>query len=138
LLKMLWVTAALCLLLAAPALAMASDYSLVVNGTLIYPDVPLAVEGVKVLVPLRAVAEATGATVQYVDNERELIISRPGLEVTLWLDNYAGFKNGSPIVLTVPPKLIKDRTFVTRDQLVQILDVKVYLSVPANSFIVQG
>jgi len=136
--KMLWVVTALCLLLASPARAMASDYSLVVNGTLIYSDVPLAVEGSKVLLPLRAVAEATGASVQYFDNEQELIISKSGLEVMLWLDNYSGFKNGAPIVLTSPPILINDRTFVTREQLSQILDVKAYLNVLANSIVVQS
>lgn len=136
--KMLYITAALCLLLAAPAAASASDYSLVVNGTAIFSDAAPVVEGSKVLVPLRAVAEAIGASVQYVDTERELIIYRPGLEVTLWLDNYSGYKNGSPLVLTSPPKLINDRTFVTREQLDQLLDVKAYLNVQANTLEVQS
>ena len=101
--KPLWVTAALCLLLAGPAMAITSDYALVVNGTLVYTDVSPVVDGSKVLVPLRAVAEAAGAAVWYIESEREVIISRPGLEVKLWVDNYAGYKNGTPIVLTSPP-----------------------------------
>ncbi|TEB06640.1 hypothetical protein Psch_00172 [Pelotomaculum schinkii] len=131
--KSLWVTVALCLLLAAPAVAVTSNYSLVVNGTQVYTDVSPVVEGSKVLVPLRAVAEATGASVQYVDSERELIISKPGLEVKLWVDNYSGFKNGTPIVLTSPPKIVNDRTLVTRELLTQIMDVKAHLNVKANS-----
>ncbi len=131
--KSLWVTVALCLLLAAPAVAVTSNYSLVVNGTQVYTDVSPVVEGSKVLVPLRAVAEATGANVRYIDSERELIISKPGLEVILWVDNYSGFKNRTQIVLTSPPKLVNDRTFVTRELLTQIMDVRVYLNVKANS-----
>lgn len=131
--KPLWVTAALFLFLAAPAMAMTSDYALVVNGTLVYTDVSPVVDGSKVLVPLRAVAEATGADVRYIDSEQKVIISRPGLEVKLWVDNYAGFKNGTPIVLTSPPKLINGRTFVTRELLSQIMDVKAHLNVKANS-----
>ena len=136
--KIFRVTVVLCLLLAAPAMAVASDYSLEVNGTLIYSDVPPVVEGSKVLIPLRAVAEATGAAVQYVDNERELIINSPGLEVILWLDSYFGYKNGLPVDLTSPPKLINDRTFVTREQLDQLLEVKAYLDIMANAIVVQS
>lgn len=137
-LKMLWVATALCLLFAVPAFALTPDYSLVVNGNVIYSDVPLSVDGFKALVPLRVVAEATGANVQYLEHEREVIINRPGLEVVLWLDTYSFTKNGSPILLRTPPELINGRTFVTRDQLVEILDVNAYLSIPANSFIVQS
>lgn len=113
-------------------------YSLAVNGTPVYSEVPPVVEGSRVLLPLRAVAEATGATVQYVDSERKLIISKPGLEVFLWLDNYLGFKNGSPLYLTSPPKLVNDRTYISRELLAKIFDVKSYLNAQTNSIEIQS
>jgi hypothetical protein len=76
--------------------------------------------------------------VQYVDSEREVIISSPGNEVTLWLDSYFGYKNGLPVVLTSPPKLINDRTFVTREQLDQLLEVQANLDIMANAIEVQS
>jgi N-acetylmuramoyl-L-alanine amidase len=117
---------------------MASDYSLVVNGKLIYTDIPPVVEGPKVLVPLRAVAEAAGASVQYVELNREMIINKPGLEVRLWIDNYSCLKNGSRIVLTSPPKLINERTFITREEVNQIMGVEIYLNVIDNSIVVES
>lgn len=134
--KAFWIAVALCFLLTSPV--MASDYSLMVNGMTVYSDVPPVVEGANVLLPLRAVAEAAGATVQFVDSQRELIISKPGLEVLLWLDNYSGFKNGAPLFLTSPPKLVNDRTFVSRDLLAQIMDVKSYFNAQTNSIEVKS
>ncbi|MDD4239375.1 MAG: copper amine oxidase N-terminal domain-containing protein [Desulfotomaculaceae bacterium] len=137
-LRILWLTTALCLLFAAPAVAETPAYALVVNGMTVYSDVPLSVDGFRVLVPLRVVAEATGANVQYLEQEREVIITRPGLVVVLKLDSYSFTKNGAAILLITPPQLINDSTFVTREQLVAILDVNAYLNIPDHSFIVQG
>lgn len=109
-----------------------------VNGMRVYSDVPLSVDGFKVLVPLRAVAEATGANVQYVDQAREVIITRSGLEVILRLDTYSFTKNGAPILLRTPAQIINDRAFVTRDQLEEIMGVKAYLNIPDKSFVVQS
>lgn len=136
--KIIKVMVMLCLALAAPAFAMASDYSLVVNGSFIYTDVPPSVEGTNILVPLRVVAESTGVAVQYFGSERMIILYRPGLEVKLWLDGYNCYKNGYPVVLASPPRLINDRTFVTRDQIEQLLDLNVYLNMQANAVVVQS
>lgn len=132
------VTAVLCLIFISPVYAGTADYSLMVNGRMVYADVPLAVDGFEVLVPLRAVAEAIDAGVQYMDQERVVIISRPGLEAILRLDTYSFTKNGSPILLRTPAVLINNRTFVTREQLVEILGVDAYLNIRDNSFIVEG
>lgn len=137
-LRKLLIITALCLIFTTSAFAATPDYALVVNGMPVYTDVPLSVDGFKVLVPLRAVAEATGAGVHYFEQERKVVITRSGVEVVLRFDSYSCTKNGSPILLLTPPALINDRTFVTRDQLVEILDVEAYLNVPDHSFVVKS
>lgn len=137
-LRKLLVITALCLIFTAPAFAATPDYALVVNGMPVYTDVPLSVDGFKVLVPLRAVAEATGSGVQYFDQERKVVITKPGLEIVLKFDTYSCTKNGSSILFLTPPALINDRTFVTRDQLVEILDVEAFLNIRDHSLEVKS
>ncbi len=128
----------LCLLLVMPAFSEAANYSLVVNQFLINPDVTPVVEGRNILVPLRAVAEATGAEVVYDESQRAVVINRQGLTVRIWPGKYTGVKNGSKIFLVKPPQIIQNRTFVTREELAKILEVKTFLSVRLGSVVIEG
>lgn len=128
----------LCLLLTAPGFSRAAGFSLIVNKFLINPDVAPVVEGRNVLVPLRAVAEAVGAEVFYEENQRAVIVKKQGLDVRVWVGKHTGVKNGSEIFLVDPPKIINDRTFVSREELSKILNVKTFLSVRLSSVVVEG
>ncbi|KUK81611.1 MAG: Uncharacterized protein XD97_0608 [Pelotomaculum thermopropionicum] len=128
----------LCLLLVMPVFSEAANYSLVVNQFLINPDVPPVVEGRNILVPLRAVAEATGAEVAYDESRRAVIINRQGLAVRIWPGKYNAIKNGSEIFLVQPPQIIQNRTFVTREELAKILDVRTFLSVRLGAVVIEG
>lgn len=136
--KVFGITAILCLLFVSPVMAETENYSLVVNGVALYSEAPPIVEGTNVLLPLRIIAESTGASVQYVAFERQIIISKAGLEAKLWLDNYPCYKNGEQIVLTTPPKLINDRTYITREQVNQILGLNVFLNIFNSTVVVQS
>ncbi|OPX88394.1 MAG: hypothetical protein A4E53_02032 [Pelotomaculum sp. PtaB.Bin104] len=111
------------LLLAAPALA-AAEYSLFVNGSPVYTDVAPEIQGRDVLLPLRAVAEALGAEVFYDEINQKVYINRYDLVVEIPIGKHTGLKNGHTILLAAPPKIINDRTFITREALNNALDVK--------------
>jgi hypothetical protein len=136
--KVFGITAILCLLFVSPVMAETENYSLVVNGAALYSEAPPIVEGANVLLPLRVIAESTGASVQYVAIERQIIISKPGLEAKLRLDNYSCYRNREQIVLTSPPKLINDRTYITREQVNQILGLNVFLNIFNSTVVVQN
>jgi|GEM_PF-4566901 len=127
-----------CLVFTSPALTMAADFSLNVNGVPLYSDVRPVVEGRNVLLPLRAVAEALGAEVIYDEFQRTVTISKPALEARISPGKYGGIKNGSLVLFVTPPKIINDRIFVTREELTKILDVKTFLRVPEYSITVEN
>lgn len=81
------------------------------NGQNLNFDVPLVVENDRTLVPLRAIFEALGASVQWDDSTQTVTASKAGTEIKLVIGGKA-FKNGEPVALDVPAKLVNDRTMV--------------------------
>lgn len=110
---------ALALAVAAPLPAVAApDISVTVDDLPIAFDVPLQRENDRVLVPFRAISEAIGVKVEWVQAERGIIATRPasadgpGIEVRLWIDRSAALVNGQEQPLDVPPRLVSDKTFI--------------------------
>jgi len=72
---------------------------------------PAIIDG-RVLVPLRAIAENLGATVDWIPEEKLIKIKQYNNTVELVLDSKTALKNGSEINLDVPAKIINGRTLV--------------------------
>ncbi|MBE3585168.1 copper amine oxidase N-terminal domain-containing protein [Desulfofundulus thermocisternus] len=81
-----------------------------VKGTMPGFDVTPRVEKGRVLVPLRALAEALGATVEYKDNA--IVIKQGDNTVTLVIGNKKALVDGKPVMLEVPAKVVGGRTLV--------------------------
>jgi hypothetical protein len=102
----------LALLLAAfnPGLAQAQP-KVILDGSLLVFDVPPIIEDGRTLVPLRTIFEALGATVEWDNDTQTVTAFKADTEVKLVIGGQA-FKNGSPVFLDVPARIISGRTMV--------------------------
>jgi hypothetical protein len=100
----------LALLLAAfnPGLAQAQP-KVILDGSLLVFDVPPIIEDGRTLVPLRTIFEALGATVEWDNDTQTVSAVKAGNEVKLVIGGQA-YKNGSPVSLDVPARIISGRT----------------------------
>jgi hypothetical protein len=102
----------LALLLAAfnPGLAQAQP-KVILDGSLLVFDVPPTIEDGRTLVPLRTIFEALGATVAWDNDTQTVTALKADTEVKLVIGGQA-YKNGSPVSLDVPARIISGRTLV--------------------------
>ena len=75
-------------------------------------DVPPLIEDNRVLVPLRAIAEAMGATVQWDDVQQVITVARGNRLVGVSVGGLRAIVDGEPVYLDVPPRILHDRTLV--------------------------
>ncbi|KUK40485.1 MAG: Copper amine oxidase domain protein, partial [Clostridia bacterium 62_21] len=75
-------------------------------------DVPPTIEQGRVLVPMRAIFQALGAELEWDGATQTVTATRGRTTVILTIGSKTVFKNGSPVVLDVPAKIINGRTVV--------------------------
>lgn len=83
----------------------------VVNSQELVFDVPPVVEQGRTLVPLRAIFEALGAEVSWDSSTQTVTATKGGTEIKLVIGGLA-YKNGQPVELDVPARIVNDRTLV--------------------------
>ncbi|WP_296969466.1 copper amine oxidase N-terminal domain-containing protein [Tepidanaerobacter sp. EBM-38] len=91
------------------------DNQAFINGMPMLLDVPAMLHKDRTLVPIRFIAEAMGANVEYEHSEQKVTISSKEereLEIVLKIGDNQAFVNGVPMFLDVPAMLHKDRTLV--------------------------
>ena len=90
----------------------ANDISVQLDGKAIPFDQPPIIDSGRTLVPVRAIFEALGATVDY-DSATKTVISRKGdLIIVMQINNNQMFVNGEAKTLDVPAKIVNNRTLV--------------------------
>ncbi len=82
------------------------------NGKLISFDVQPANISGRVLVPVRAIFEALGATVEWNGAKNEVISTKDDITIKMYQDDTTMYKNGQSITLDVPAKNIDGRVLV--------------------------
>lgn len=85
---------------------------MVINGEAIRMDVPPRIEGGRLLVPLRLVAERLGATVTWQQREKKVTLRGDGVDVELLVGSRRAVVNGQRVVMDVPPAIVNDRVLV--------------------------
>lgn len=90
----------------------ASAVDLYVDTNLVETDTPPTVIDGRTLVPVRAIFEAIGATVEWDSVTRTAIGVRNNTTVTIQIDNTTAYVNGEAKTLDVPAQLINGRTMV--------------------------
>ncbi len=74
-------------------------------------DVPPVIQKSQVLVPLRVIFEALGASVQWDETNQTVTAVKDDTEIQLVMDGQA-YINGEPVTLTAPARIIDGRTMV--------------------------
>lgn len=82
------------------------------NGSKIIFDQLPVIDNGRTLVPLRAIFEKLGATVEWDGATNTVTATKDGTTVSLTINNTTAYKNGEPITLDVPAKIVGGRTLV--------------------------
>ena len=89
-----------------------SDIKVNINGNIQNYDVMPVIENGRTLVPMRAIFEALGATVQWDDTTKTVTGTKGETKVSLQIGNTSAKVNQTEVTLDVPAKIISDRTMV--------------------------
>lgn len=98
-----------CLFLVAAIPATAAPKVLVDGQEL---DVSVSMENGTTLVPLRAIFQALGATVNWDGSTQTIVANKDQTEVKLQIGQKTAYRNGESVSLEVPGKIIKESTMV--------------------------
>lgn len=117
--KRLWLTGlavlmALFAVIVIPTDAQAGyDYiEIVMDGNIIYTDVPPVMFEGRVFVPMRAIFEEAGVTVLWDQYHEKITLTNGVNEIIMYVGSYEAYLNGNPIYLDVPPVVVYGRTMV--------------------------
>lgn len=100
------------LLTAVLLTASVSAVNLYVDTELVETDVPPVVVDGRTLVPVRAIFEALGATVEWDQETQTATGTRGDTTVIIQIDNTTAYVNGEARTLDVPAQLVESRTLV--------------------------
>lgn len=107
------------------AIAAEDDIAVYINATKVSFDVPPVIVEGRTLVPLRAIFEALGASVEWDNDTRSVLSERAGSSVALAIGSNVMKVNGVDKVLDVPAQIIQDRTLVPVRAISEAFDCKV-------------
>ncbi|MDR7316026.1 stalk domain-containing protein [Brevibacillus nitrificans] len=86
--------------------------SLVIDGKGMSTDVQPIRQNGRMLVPIRVIAEKTGANVTYEADTRQVTVTDKGKRVVLLLDSRTAYVDGKRVTLDVPAMVVNKRTVV--------------------------
>jgi hypothetical protein len=96
----------------APAPTPPAGISVTLNGVQVQFDQPPVIQDGRTLVPLRAIFEALGATVDWCGDTQTVTAVKDDITVSLQIGSNELIRNGENITLDVPAQLIGGRTVV--------------------------
>lgn len=99
--------------------------NIIIKGVNAKFDTPPVIKSGRTLIPVKALSEAFGATVQWIGEERKVIITKGDIEIILKLDSNKIYVNGVESTIDVPATSINSRTVVPLSFIVQKLGLKV-------------
>ena len=76
----------------------------------------------RTMIPMRALAELMGATVDWNNDERKITIVRAGTTVEMYVDNETAYVDGKAIEMDVAPIIINSRTRIPARYISEFLD----------------
>lgn len=96
-----------------------------VDGVLVNFDQPPILENDRTLVPLRAIFEALGAKVDWIEETQTVLAKKRTNTISLTIGSDELYKNGTSTRLDVPAKVLNDRTLVPVRAVSEALDAQV-------------
>lgn len=109
-----------------------------VNGKEIKFDAAPVIVDDRTLVPVRAIFEALGASVDWNAQTRTAKAVGRGKTVEITIDEMTFKKNGEAVALDVPAQIISDRTFVPARAVAEAFDCKVTWDGATRTVIIEG
>jgi len=103
----------------------ADDIRVMLDGEELTFDVAPQIVDERTMVPMRAIFEALGATVEWDDETRTVTATRGETVVVMQVGNYSMYVDGNEIVLDVAPFIEDDRTLVMARAVAEGLDADV-------------
>lgn len=95
-----------------PVLAEEKEITVYLNGSQIFFDTPPIIESGRTLVPVRAVFEAMGMTVNWDATTYTVTAQGSDSHISMAIDNVNASVNGQAYILDVPPRIVSGRTLV--------------------------
>ncbi len=89
-----------------------------------FDQVPIIVND-RTLVPLRAIFEAMGATVEWNEATQTVTSTKGGVTISMTINKAEMYKNGETIILDVAPQLVGGRTLVPVRAVAEAFDCRV-------------
>ncbi|MGE5422267.1 MAG: stalk domain-containing protein [Ignavibacteriales bacterium] len=86
--------------------------SVLINNQPLKLDIPPQVKSGRTLVPLRAIFEGLGATVQWNPADKSITATKGSQTLQLTVGSGTAFNNGRTVTLDVPPMIVGGRTLV--------------------------
>lgn len=102
-----------------------SGITVVVDSWPLHMDVPPKVRNQRTMVPIRAVAEAIGADVAWVQETKQIVMTRAGSTVTMTLDSTTADIDGKAVEMDVAPFAVGGRTLIPARYVAEFFDQKV-------------
>lgn len=99
--------------------------SIIAEGRIIKFDTPPIIKDERTLIPVRALSESFGATVDWNAEEQKVIITKDATKIVLQLNNNIVNVNGVEVAIDVAPESINSRTVVPFRFIVETLGLKV-------------
>ncbi|RNB91806.1 LysM peptidoglycan-binding domain-containing protein [Brevibacillus fluminis] len=86
--------------------------SLLIDGKGVVSDVKPTIQNGRMLVPIRAIAENTGAAVSYEDTTKTVTVTQGTNKILLYIGKAIGYVNEKRVILDATPMISKGRTLI--------------------------
>lgn len=110
-----------------------SDITVKIDGQQVDFDVPPQLINNRAMVPLRAIFEALGASVDWNDDTQTVISKKENTTIVLTIGNPIIYVNGSSVALDSPACVLNDRTLVPVRAISEAFGTNVYWDNEKNS-----
>lgn len=121
----------------APAKA-DSPPTVTINGAALNFDVQPVIVGGRLLVPLRTIFDALGASVTWDAATQTVSAVQGNTTVILTINSQIAYKNGGPVTLDVPPALVSGRTMVPLRFVAESMSCYVNFDPVSNRVVIQS
>lgn len=102
-----------------------ANISILIDDLAVEMDVPPDVRDGRTMVPIRAVAEALGADVEWVQNTQQIVMTRAGVTVTMTLNSTTATIDGETVEMDVAPYATEGRTLIPARYVAEFFGQKV-------------
>lgn len=109
----------------ADMIAVMEAIELWMDDTELKLDVPPEVKNQRTMVPVRAVGEAIGADVEWVQDKQQVVMTRAGSTVTMTLDSTTADIDGGKVEMDVAPYAVDGRTLLPARYVAEFFGQKV-------------